>query len=127
DRPGDRPSLRAVAVTGNRRDGRQRQESPSVRSGADSFVAAAAAVGGPEDRRYRGGRSPRPPPVRPGRRFLAVPTLPVGRPRPLNRLAPLGAERPGLRARERMGGSADGLALARRISFDAVRVASRSP
>src|SRR6185437_11587546 len=70
-------------------------------------------------------RDPRParaPPRRLRREFLAVPPLRLRRARAERRLAPLGARRPSLCPRARMGSLAHGVDLAGPLAVDGVRL-----
>ena len=61
-----------------------------------------------------------PPAGRPGRCLLAVPPLPCRRSHHQDRLAQIGQVAASVRARDRMGGGAERLAVARRLAVDAL-------
>ena len=85
-------------------------------------VDAAADPGSAPRRRHRHPRPARPPARRIGREFLAVPPLHLRRAGAPHRLAALGARRPSLCARARMGSRAHHLALAGPLALDGVRL-----
>ena len=79
---------------------------------------AAAAGGGRARRRHGGARRARPAPRRHRRDLLAVPAIPARRSRAAHRLARERQIDAALCARDRMGGGAERLAVARRLRLD---------
>ena len=80
----------------------------------------------PPRRPQRDARRAWPPPRRTGRNLLAVPPVRLRRAGLAGRLAPLGAREPRVRARARMGGGADAVALVRPLAVDALRLGARA-
>ena len=97
---------------------------PSIREEASTLSARLPSL---VDRRAassanRAPRRARPAASRVGREFLAVPPVHFRRAVVTRRLAPLGARRARVRARERMGGGAHGVDLVRSVALDAFRL-----
>ena len=97
----------------------------SQRSRRSGLAGAAAAAGrGPAHRRDRHSRRPWPQALRARRNLLAIPALQLRRFDPAHRLAQVGALRPRVHPRERMGSGQHAVAVAVAVALDDVPVAS---